>query len=309
MIHIYDREDIYQQKELEKFLDTKNISFEMIIDIFINFVVSEIFSNQTPHFLKISNQNKNLFLYLLDTAKKGATKEITLENLDVSRFLAWKSFDKADDGSVEKTLARILVCVLYDRESAEFDEFGPDPLIEILFSCLLKLGDGYCTKFVNFIRNHEYTKMNMIELLKLLLNKNIQDSQTNQTECNDYLKSILNDPTCRTIDGTNEFDVHYVLGTTAIQINTAHRANKKNFGFDELLNSLKKLDPNEKVVWVTILSTEWSGRCVLNHKKTKLIGCAFVESNKMPALRTPPNWDGSQEMLIEYNNNHPNLNS
>lgn len=139
--------------------------------------------------------------------------------------------------------------------------------------------------------------MNTIELLKTLLAGDVR------TDWGIKLASILDNPACEIPDDINEFDVLYVLGTTEIQMNTTRNANKKTFGFDELIKSLKTFEPKERVVWITVLSTDWIGRCIVNHEKTKLIGCAFVESPKRPALKTPPNWDGTQEMLIEYNKN------
>lgn len=135
------------------------------------------------------------------------------------------------------------------------------------------------------------------ELLKALLANNVRiNSDT-------HLKSILDDPTCKISDDINEFDVLYVLGTTEIQMNTTRNGNKKTFGFDELKKSLKFFDPNEKVLWITVLSADWIGRCIVNRDKTELIGCAFVESPPKTRLKTPPNWDGTEEMLMEYNKN------
>lgn len=139
--------------------------------------------------------------------------------------------------------------------------------------------------------------MSTIELLKALLADDVWPDW-----CNKFA-SILDDPTCEISDDINEFDVLYVLGTTEIQMNTTRNANKKIFGFDELIKSLKTLGSKERVAWITVKSTDWIGRCIVNHDKTKLIGCAFVESPKRPVLKTPPNWDGTKEMLDEYNKN------
>ena len=135
------------------------------------------------------------------------------------------------------------------------------------------------------------------ELLKTLLADYVQTDWGNQ------LASILDGPACEVSGDISELNVLYILGTTEIQMNTTRKANKKTFGFDELIKSLRSLEPKERLTWITVKSTDWIGRCIVNHDKTKLIGCAFVESPKRPVLKTPPNWDGTQEMLDEYNKN------
>jgi hypothetical protein len=119
------------------------------------------------------------------------------------------------------------------------------------------------------------------------------------------LISILSDTKSKVLADLNEHDVSYVLGTSEIQFYSTQKENIKTFGFQELIQSLKHKSSNEKVIWVTIMGSEWSGRCILSPDRKTFIGCAFVELEPKARLITPPKWDGSQKMLDEYNKNLP----
>lgn len=139
--------------------------------------------------------------------------------------------------------------------------------------------------------------MNADELINIISN-----SAVNSLWKQDLL-SMLSDPEFKVDTHSNEHDASYVLGISEIQLFTTSEAKANIFGFQELIQSLKGKSPNEKVFWVSVTGSGWTGRCILSADKKVFIGCAFVEHRQGPKLVTPPKWDGSQKMLDEYNQN------
>jgi hypothetical protein len=151
---IENREDLSQFKELTKFCDTANTPFEDVMSILINFSSTVLTSEREFKNLKIDSDIAQTILHFLNQAKRSLRNEIVPAELDASRVSVWELFDKAPQGSAEKYLCRIVVMCLYDKDSAEYDTFGSDPMFEAILSCLNDLGKGYCKAFVDFAREY-----------------------------------------------------------------------------------------------------------------------------------------------------------
>jgi hypothetical protein len=70
-------------------------------------------------------------------------------------------------------------------------------------------------------------------------------------------------------------------------------------GFEELINALSSMAPDAILSMRFIDSTSWDGRIFYDEKNT-FIG-AIIGQKKNKNWETPPNWDGSEEMLRTYN--------
>jgi len=70
-------------------------------------------------------------------------------------------------------------------------------------------------------------------------------------------------------------------------------------GFEELINALSSMAPDAILSMRFIDSTSWDGRIFYDEENT-FIG-AIIGKKKNKNWETPPNWDGSEEMLRTYN--------
>lgn len=70
-------------------------------------------------------------------------------------------------------------------------------------------------------------------------------------------------------------------------------------GFEELINALSSMAPDVIISMRFIDSTSWDGRIFYDEENT-FIG-AIIGKKKNKNWETPPNWDGSEEMLRTYN--------
>lgn len=70
-------------------------------------------------------------------------------------------------------------------------------------------------------------------------------------------------------------------------------------GGGELLDSLSKISSNEIVFMRFIDSEDWDGR--IYFKEDNFFIGLIVGKKKNIGWKTPPNWDGSEEMLRQYN--------
>ncbi|QZP30719.1 hypothetical protein [Pseudomonas sp. DR48] len=70
-------------------------------------------------------------------------------------------------------------------------------------------------------------------------------------------------------------------------------------GFEELINALSSMEPDAILSMRFIDSASWDGRIFYDEENT-FIG-AIIGKKKNKNWETPPNWDGSEEMLRTYN--------
>ena len=84
-----------------------------------------------------------------------------------------------------------------------------------------------------------------------------------------------------------------------IQKEIANTTSSKMLGFEELINALSNMAPEAILSMRFIDSNSWDGR-IFYDEKNKFIG-AIIGKKKNKDWETPPNWDGSEEMLRTYN--------
>ncbi|AZD05695.1 hypothetical protein C4K26_0261 [Pseudomonas chlororaphis] len=84
-----------------------------------------------------------------------------------------------------------------------------------------------------------------------------------------------------------------------IQKGIADSSNRQMPGFNELIIELKKTPPDAVISMRFIDSDNWSGRVFFDERKN-LLGL-ILGKKKNKTWVTPPNWDGSEEMLKKYN--------
>ncbi|PWE45675.1 hypothetical protein C9I50_02890 [Pseudomonas prosekii] len=84
-----------------------------------------------------------------------------------------------------------------------------------------------------------------------------------------------------------------------IQKEIANTTSSEILGFEELINALSNMAPDAILSMRFIDSNSWDGR-IFYDEKNKFIG-AIIGKKKNKDWETPPNWDGSEEMLRTYN--------
>jgi len=148
----FNREDILQCIELEKVIDTENIPFEKLMDVITGFICDELVTEDNFKKLGIDSeagmQIKNHALQ----GKAFLNETITKEELAAARESAWAAYDGFAEDSAPKNLMRVVVSCLFDREAAEYDIFGSGMMLEAFFAVLLDLGEGYCTRFRQYVQ-------------------------------------------------------------------------------------------------------------------------------------------------------------
>lgn len=97
------------------------------------------------------------------------------------------------------------------------------------------------------------------------------------------------------IDNTS---AHY-LREIHLQKEISASGNKVSLGFENLEKQLTHCQPEDLVSMRFIESSSWGGRAYFL-EVGRLLG-VFLGEIKNKNYKTPPNWDGSQETLNEYN--------
>lgn len=88
----------------------------------------------------------------------------------------------------------------------------------------------------------------------------------------------------------DEIKIHHTIATsTCAEI----------LGFDELISTLKLQAPEKEIFMRFISSTSWSGRVYFD-ESNNFLGY-LIGRKKNIGWSTPPNWDGSEKMLEEFN--------
>jgi hypothetical protein len=103
--------------------------------------------------LNINNEEEVMIIHYALQGKAFYEKRITREALLNERISAWEKYKGLKAESSTNRLLRIVVCSLYDEEAAEFDKYGSAMNLELYFSLLSKLGNGYCTQFKEYLQN------------------------------------------------------------------------------------------------------------------------------------------------------------
>ena len=154
-MNIFDREDIYEQNELSKVIDDENIPFEELMSAFVGFICNVLMAKDNLRKLNIDVETE---IEIRDYALQGEafldksiTKEV-LKETRMSAISAWKTQDGFIADSVAKTLLRIVICSLYNKEDAEYDTHGSGEMLGVFFSLLLDLGSGYCKQFRYYLQ-------------------------------------------------------------------------------------------------------------------------------------------------------------
>lgn len=136
--------------------------------------------------------------------------------------------------------------------------------------------------------------MKLLALLKdnftLSEDLNISTKEISNTINEDF--SYKNDYTIKKTSQTYSDEV-------CIQKNIADSSGMQMPGFKELINELKKIPPTATIYMRFIDSSSWSGR-VFFDEKNKLVGLILGKKQNKNWI-TPPDWDGTEEMLRKYN--------
>jgi len=142
-----DREDIHEHLELSKAIDTENIPFEKLMYALISFIYDKLFTKDNFQKLNIDSENEMMIRNYAHQGKAFLDKCIAKELLIEARVSAWETHDRLPRDSASRNLLRIIIDCLYDKEDSEFEVHGSGEILEVFFSLLLDLGNGYCNQF------------------------------------------------------------------------------------------------------------------------------------------------------------------
>ncbi len=133
----------------------------------------------------------------------------------------------------------------------------------------------------------------MIEIneLRKLFNEKYQEL--------DDLKIIL-DSSSAQIEFESKELASSTIGILNIHAKRAGEAGKNTIGLKDLIGALGRINQKEFIMKVHLRSEGWAGYCVLSLDQSCLLGCALIQVAKDVVKKTPPNWDGSQKMLDEF---------
>lgn len=94
----------------------------------------------------------------------------------------------------------------------------------------------------------------------------------------------------------DEIKIHHNIATST---STSTSTCTEILGFNELISTLKLQAPEKEIFTRFISSTSWSGYVYFDELNNFL---GFLMGRKKNiGWSTPPNWDGSEKMLEEYN--------
>lgn len=135
-------------------------------------------------------------------------------------------------------------------------------------------------KICDFIeKNFQLTEGSLISIgkAKKIINEDVEfkDEYVVKKTCTAYI---------------DEIKIHHNIATsTCAEI----------LGFDELISTLNTQAPEKEIFMRFISSTSWSGRVYFD-ASNNFLGY-LIGRKKNIGWSTPPNWDGSEKMLEEYN--------
>ncbi|RMP64541.1 hypothetical protein [Pseudomonas syringae group genomosp. 3] len=89
------------------------------------------------------------------------------------------------------------------------------------------------------------------------------------------------------------------LNEITVQKEIADTAKAPTLGFESTMIALSQTAPQTTILMRFVESPTWDGRVFFDESKT-LLGA--ILGKKRNNWQTPPNWDGSEQMLSEYNN-------
>ncbi|WP_122585245.1 hypothetical protein [Pseudomonas viridiflava] len=89
------------------------------------------------------------------------------------------------------------------------------------------------------------------------------------------------------------------LNEITVQREIADAAKVPTLGFESTMRALSQSEPQTTILMRFIESPTWDGRIFFDEDKN-LFGA--ILGKKRNNWKTPPNWDGSEQMLRDYNN-------
>jgi hypothetical protein len=92
-----------------------------------------------------------------------------------------------------------------------------------------------------------------------------------------------------------------LLGLISLQLSELKAVNKHEAIMSNAVETLKNILPKIKLRRIKFKNLNFAGYCVLSEALDRFICFVIFERTKGPKLLTPPNWDGSKEMLKKFN--------
>jgi hypothetical protein len=140
-----------------------------------------------------------------------------------------------------------------------------------------------------------YPPMSLVDFIK----NNYEISDSEQENLRKFEIETTNDFQYKNEYAIKKTPETYIQEIT-IQKGISEKSNRIMLGYKEAIKNLKELDTDEAVLMRFIENPCWDGRVFFSEKSNYL---GLILGKKVnPEWKTPPNWDGSLEMLERFNN-------
>ena len=146
------REDIHEANQLDEIIDVDSLSSKQVMSLIIGFCDECLLSEKITKKMNINLDFLHTCKYIVSQAKEFSEGKISVSELNNHGIYTWKLYYNAEAGSLEKSLARVIVACLCDDEDKKLNEYGVELAIEAFYSLLLDIGIGYCKLFTNYVK-------------------------------------------------------------------------------------------------------------------------------------------------------------
>jgi hypothetical protein len=136
---------------IEELINFEKIDFSKLSSTMTSFFDEKMLLKIEIENKKISDSNLQKIKKYASFSKDFIDHKIDSEEFKKIRVNAWKEYDSSQDENNYRNLIRVLICCLYDEESAEFNAYGPEAIIETFLSCLEDFDKIYCDQFSSYL--------------------------------------------------------------------------------------------------------------------------------------------------------------
>ena len=153
------RPDILEYQRLSSIVNLSAMPFDKAVRLMLKFLIAELPQLSVKFNLVIDAELLVKIRSCLDVAHRVLTGKLKPFALVEPRVILWELHDQQPANSDARNLARLAVCGLYDKDSAEYSTYGSEPMFGAFFSALMDLRPDYCCLFTEYA-TREMTKRN-----------------------------------------------------------------------------------------------------------------------------------------------------
>ena len=135
-------------ERLEASVDVAMLTFDDVMTILRTYVEGVLSDDEASRRLGLSADVCARSGHLLHLVRRRDDPDPV--SCEAERVAGWRLHD--DSTGHDKLFAAVVVLCTYDRDSAEFDTYGPKPMLESIMASICAWGEGYGRGFVDHAR-------------------------------------------------------------------------------------------------------------------------------------------------------------